>query len=76
VNKLVIPLWCDCCGDIVIAVYPCKFVFFDGRELNFNICPECMKTGTLKINLPKMNLVSIFLNNITKKEKWKKRGLK
>ncbi len=67
------PIWCDACGDIALAVYPCKFTFHDGRELPFNICPPCMKTGTLTIDLPTKRLASIVLNKLGLK-KWRKRG--
>ena len=70
------PIWCDCCGDMVIAVYPCKFIFFDKREIPINICPNCMKYGKLIIDLPRRNLVSIILEKLKVKEKWKRRGLK
>ena len=67
------PLWCDCCHDIVIAVYPCKFVFHDKHEIALNICPDCMKTGVLVIDLPRRNLISVVLSNIIAKKKWKKK---
>lgn len=62
------PIWCDCCGDIVIAVYPCKFTFHTGYEIPINICLDCMKTGTLMINLPRRNLISIILKTLNEKE--------
>lgn len=69
------PLWCEACGEIAVAVYPCKFVFHDRRELPFNICPDCMKHGKLVIDLPRKNLISIVLTNLNAKAKWIKRGL-
>ena len=69
------PIWCDACGDIVPAVYPCKFIFHDGLTINFNICPQCMKYGSLMIDLPRKRLASIVLNKLGLK-KWRKRGLK
>jgi len=66
-------LFCDACGDIAKAVYPCKFVFHDGRTINLNICPDCMKHGKITIDLPRMNLVSIVLTTMEAKRKWKKR---
>ena len=69
-------LWCDACGDEVRAVFLCKFVFHDGRELPLNICLDCMEHGKLVIDLPRKNLVSIILSKLTAKRKWIKRGLK
>jgi len=69
-------LWCEACGDEVRAAYPCKFVFWDGRTIDLNICPDCLKHGKLIIDLPRKNLVSIVLTKLTAKRKWKKRGLK
>ena len=69
------PLWCEACGDIVLAVYPCKFIFHDGRELPLNICPGCMKHGKLVIDLPRRNLISIVLTKLKAKAAWKKRGI-
>ena len=66
-------LFCDACGDVVKAVYPCKFVFHDGRIINLNICPDCMKHGKITIDLPRMNLVSIVLTSWEGKTKWRKR---
>ena len=54
-------LFCDCCGDIVNAVYPCKFVFHDGLTTNLDICPDCMNHGTLEINLKRKRLVTLLL---------------
>ena len=44
-------LFCDCCGDQVKVVHPCKFVYPDGLTVDFNICLDCMEEGELKINL-------------------------
>jgi len=61
-------LFCDCCGDAVKAVYPCKFVFHDRLTCDFNICLDCMKNGTLKINLKRKRLVSQILLRLSKKQ--------
>ena len=61
-------LFCDCCGDSVTAVYPCKFVFHDRLTCNFYICLDCMETGTLKINLKRKRLVSKILLKLAKKK--------
>ena len=53
-----IPLFCSVCNDVVVAVYPCKFVFHDKIESEFNICLDCMETGTLKINLQRKRQVA------------------
>ena len=55
------PSFCDCCGDIVKVVYPCKFIFHDGSVYELNICPECMDNGTLEINLKRKRLVAQIL---------------
>ena len=60
-------LFCDCCGDSVKAVYPCKFVFHDGLSCDFNICLDCMNNGTLEINLQRKRLVSKILLRLSKK---------
>jgi hypothetical protein len=57
----VYPLFCDCCGDIVKVVYPCKFTFHDGSAYDFNICPDCMDNGILEINLKRKRLVAQIL---------------
>jgi hypothetical protein len=62
-------LFCDCCGDSVIAVYPCKFVFHDGLTSEFNICLDCMETRTLEINLKRKRLVSKILLKVSKNRK-------
>ena len=67
-------LFCECCGGLVNAVFPCKFVFHDGLEKDFNICLDCMKTGTLKINLPRQRLISQLLSRIAARRLWKKRA--
>jgi len=66
-------LFCDACGDQVKAIYPCKFVFHDGLEVEYYICPECMKYGELHIDLPRKRLVSIVANSWSSsaKKKWK-----
>lgn len=61
-----IPLFCDCCGDIVKAVYPCKFVFHDGLTYELNICLDCMENGTLEINLKRKRLVAQILFKLSK----------
>jgi len=68
--------FCDACGDITKAVYPCKFVFHDGATINFNICLDCMENGELQINLPRRRLVSFVLKSLQSKRKWQKRGMK
>ena len=60
------PFWCDVCGDIVKAVYPCKFVFHDKREIPFDICLDCMETGVLAIDLSRRKLISILLEKMRK----------
>ena len=60
------PLFCDCCGDIVKAVYPCKFVFHDGLIYEFNICLDCMDNGTLEINLKRKRLVAQILFRLSR----------
>jgi len=67
-------LWCDACGDEVTACYPCKFTFHDGREIGFNICPQCMKHGTLVIDLPRRRLIAIVLTTMEAKREWRKRA--
>ena len=59
-------LFCDCCGDSVVAVYPCRFVFHDGLTCEFNICLDCMEAGTLEINLSRKRLVSKILCKLSK----------
>ena len=71
-NKTMNPLFCDCCGDQVKMVYPCKFIFHDGLTRDFNICLDCMETGTLEINLPRQRLVTKILSRMGKVS-WKKR---
>lgn len=51
-------LFCDCCGDSVTAVYPCKFLYHDGLMVDFNVCLECMEEGTLEINLWRKRMVA------------------
>lgn len=60
-------LFCDCCGDSVKVVYPCKFVFHDNLSCDFNICLDCMDNGTLEINLQRKRLVSKILLRLSKK---------
>ena len=54
-------LFCDCCGEIVKAVYPCKFIYHDNLICDFNICLDCMTDGTLKIDLKRKRKVSQIL---------------
>jgi hypothetical protein len=54
-------LFCDCCGDLVKAVYPCRFVFHDGLTCDFKVCPDCMENGTLEIDLKRKRLVAQLL---------------
>lgn len=70
-----IPLYCDCCGDQVKAVYPCKFIYHDQIIANFNVCLECMDNGILEINLSRKRLVGKVLNRLEKISKWKSRVL-
>ena len=67
------PMFCDCCGDQVKAVYICRFVFHDKIERIFQICIECMDNGTLKIDLKRKRLVSKILSKVGS-ELWKKRA--
>ena len=60
-------LFCDCCGDSVRAVYPCKFVFHDGLACDFNICLDCMERGALRIDLKRKRIVSKILNKLSKR---------
>ncbi|PVX25538.1 MAG: hypothetical protein CW716_07815 [Candidatus Bathyarchaeum sp.] len=60
-------MFCDCCGDSVKAVYPCKFTFHDNLTCEFNICLDCMEKGTLKIDLHRKRLVSKILSRLSKK---------
>jgi len=62
-------LFCDCCGDEVKAVYPCKFEFHDKLTCDFNICLDCMETGTLNINLKRKRLVSRIQFKLAKRNK-------
>lgn len=62
-------LFCDCCGDEVKAVYPCKFVFHDKLTCDFNICLDCMDNGTLSINLKRKRLVSKIQFKLAKRNK-------
>jgi len=67
-------LFCDSCGDIVKAVYPCKFVFHNGNEIPLNICPDCMENGNLKIDLARKRLISNILKRIKPKGLWRRRA--
>jgi len=67
-------LFCDCCLDIVNAVYPCKFVFHDGLEKDFNICLDCMETGTLEINLHRQRTVVKLIAKLAARRLWRKRA--
>lgn len=71
------PLFCDCCGDNVKAVYPCRFIFHNGLEVPINICLDCMKKGELKIDLMKVQRLTeiLIILNGSETKKWKKRGL-
>jgi len=57
-------LWCDCCGDQVKVVYPCKFVFHDGLEVQVNVCPNCMRYEKLQIPLARKRLVAEVLKRL------------
>jgi len=57
-------LWCDCCGDQVKVVYPCKFVFYDGTSIDFNVCIDCMERGKLVIDLPRKKRISEIVMRI------------
>jgi len=61
IEKPSVPLFCDCCGDIVKVVYPCKFAFHDGREVPFNICLDCLDNGNLSFNLKRKHMVAYTL---------------
>jgi len=67
-------LFCSACGDHVNAVFPCKFVFHDGLTKDFDICLDCMKTGTLEINLPRQRQVAQIIYRIAARRLWKKRA--
>jgi len=58
-------LFCDVCGDNIKAVYPCKFVFHDGLTLDLNVCPDCMRDGTLTINLGRKRMVAGILKRLS-----------
>ena len=60
-------LFCSVCGDQIKAAYPCKFVFHDGIEVEFNVCLECMDGGILEIDLSRKRLVAKILGNLNKK---------
>ena len=57
-------LFCDCCGDNCVAVYPCKFVFHDQLTVDLNVCVECMSHGKLVLDLPRRRLVSVVLDKL------------
>lgn len=59
-------MWCDCCGDTVKVVFPCKFIFHDKKQISLNICLDCMQHGTLEINLHRSRLVSKILYKTNK----------
>ena len=67
-------LFCDCCGDQVKAVRPCKFLFHDGLIIDYNICLDCMENGTLKINLRRRRLVAKVLKRLVPKRLWRNRS--
>ena len=68
------PLFCDCCGDNVKAVYPCKFVYHDELEVKLNICLDCMYSGKLVINLKRKRQIARILKDLSVKNKWKERS--
>jgi len=57
-------LFCSVCNDSVKAVYPCKFVFHDGLEVELNICVDCMADGVLEIDLGRKRLVASILKRL------------
>jgi RNase P subunit RPR2 len=34
-------MFCDCCGDLVVAAKPIKIIFPDNSKLEILICLEC-----------------------------------
>ena len=58
-------LFCDCCCDIVKAVFTCKFVYHDGLECKLNICVECMSNGILEIDLGRKRMVAKILERLS-----------
>jgi len=70
------PLFCECCGDNVKAVYPCKFVYYDGLEVKLNICLDCMHDGELVIDLKRKRQVARILKDLSVKNRWRTRSQK
>jgi hypothetical protein len=66
-------LFCDCCGEAVKAVYPCKFVFHDNLTCKFDICLDCMESETLEINLKRKRKVSQILLDLSTQGKIQER---
>jgi len=62
------PIFCDCCGDLTKAVYPCKFVFHDGLIVDLNVCLDCMENGTLEINVGRKRLVAKIKRRLIDRE--------
>jgi len=73
---MVNPLFCDCCGDSVKAVYPCKFVYHDRLEVKLNICLDCMYDGEPVINLKRKRQVARILKDLSVKNRWRTRSQK
>jgi hypothetical protein len=65
-------LFCDCCGKIVKAVYPCKFVYHNNLTCDLDICLDCMEYGTLKIDLKRKRIVTQNLLKLSRRHKLKK----
>ena len=72
-HNRMIRLFCDCCGDEVKAVYPCRFVFSDGSFVPVNVCLDCMENESLEIPLARKRLVAKILGRLSAKEKWRRR---
>lgn len=68
-------LYCDSCGDEVKVAYPCRFIYHDGVAVSFNVCLDCMKSGTLEIDLCRKRLVAKILKGLSGKEKWRQRAI-
>ena len=60
-------LFCEECGDSCKAVFPCKFVYYDGLAVDVNVCPDCMTKGTLTIDLSRKRLVAKILGKLSKR---------
>ena len=64
-------LFCECCGDACVAVFPCKFIYHDNLTVDFNICLDCMDHGVLKIDLKRKRLVGSILKRLSgAKSRW------